>query len=128
MAKTISFRIVCGVAAGYHHNLSGVADKELVNKVAKLWQEIAAEELNKNGSYVSAVAQPGSVIYHTDWGCPEGGESVVVISGSANPEFNKDLDAWKATVVKLAKELKKALSQSTLSVEFFESDFVYLTD
>ena len=126
--KTISFRIVVGVEKGYFHNTKGVAESALVYKVSKLWQELTREEYNESYIYVSAVAQPGAVIYNQEWGCPTGGESVVVLSGSANPTFVKDLDAWKETVVKLAKQLKKELKQSTLTVEFFETDLVYLTD
>ena len=126
--KTISFRIVIGVAEGYYHNVSGVAENALVYKVATLWQKLAKEEFDKTFIYVSAVAQPGSVIYHTQWGCPTGGESVVVLSGSANPNFVKDLNKWRDTVVKLASELKKQLNQTTLTIEFFEADLVYLTD
>lgn len=128
MKQTISFRIVAGVAEGYFHNLNGISDNDLVNKVAKLWQEIAKDTFNESGIYVSAIAQPGSVVYHRGWGCPAGGESVVVLSGTANPEFIEDLDEFREIVIKLAKELKKELKQSTLSVEFFESDFVHLTD
>jgi len=126
--KTLSFRIVTGVESGYHHDVKGVADNSLVFKVSKLWQELAASEFDKSEIYVSAVTQPGSVVYHNQWGCPRGGESVIVLSGSANPNFIEDLGQWKETVVKLAKQLKKELKQSTLTVEFFETDLVYLTD
>jgi len=126
--KTLSFKLAVGVAEGYFHNISGVAENGLVEKVAKIWQELTANEFDESEIYVSAIAQPGSVIYHTDWGCPVGGESVVVLSGSANPTFVKNLNAWKETVLKLARQLKKELKQSTLSVEFFETDFIYLTD
>jgi len=126
--KTISFRIVAGIEKGYFHNTKGVAESALVYKVAALWQELAKSEFDKSEIYVSAVAQPGSVIYHQQWGCPIGGESVVVLSGSANPTFVKDLNKWKETVVKLAKELKQKLNQTTLTIEFQETDLVYLTD
>ena len=126
--KTLSFRITVGVAEGYFHNLSGVAENALVHKVSELWQKIAKEEFDKSEIYVSAVAQPGSVIYHTQWGCPQGGESVVVLSGSANPTFVKDLDVWKNVVIELGKKLKKELKQTTLTIEFQETDLVYLTD
>jgi len=126
--KTLSFRIIAGIAEGYFHNVKGVAEPALVHKVSVLWQELAAEEFNKSNIYVSALVQPGAVVYHQQWGCPVGGESVVVLSGSANPNFVEDLNAWRDVVVKLAKELKKQLSQSTLTIEFFETDLVYLTD
>ena len=126
--KSLSFRLVVGVVEGYYHNVAGVAEDALVENVSTLWQQLAAREFDQNNVYVSVIAQPGAVIYHTDWGCPVGGESVVVLSGSANPTFVKDMEQWKETVVKLAKQLKKQLKQSTLSIEFFETDFIYLTD
>jgi hypothetical protein len=126
MSKTISFRIATGVAQGYYHNLAGVAEKELVNKVASLWQELCEEEFSESGIYPSAVAIPGSVIYSPNWGCPQGGESVVVLTGSANPEFVKDMEAYKDSVLRVAKKLKEELGQTTLTVEFFESNLEYL--
>ena len=126
--KTLSFRLVVGVEKGYYHDVKGVASNELVEKVAELWQELAKREFDETFTYVSAVAQPGSVVYHTQWGCPTGGESVVVLSGSANPTFVKDLNKWKEVVTKLAKKLKQKLKQATLSIEFQETDLVYLTD
>ena len=126
--KTVSFRIVVGIEAGYGHDVAGVADVEIVNKVSTLWQQLAAEEFDSSGIYVAAVVNPGAVVYHRDWGCPESGESVVMVSGSANPQFVQDLNVWKETVIKIAKRIKKELNQSTLAVEFWESDYVYLTD
>jgi len=126
--KTLSFRLTIGIAEGYFHTLNGVAENALVNKVGELWQKLAANEFNQSGIYVSVIAQPAAVVYHTDWGCPVGGESVVVLSGSANPNFVEDLNAWRNTVIKLARKLKKELNQTTLTIEFFETDLVYLTD
>jgi len=125
--KTISFRIITGVAEGYFHDLSGVAKVELATKVAKLWQRLAAEEFKNSNIYVAAAVSPAAVVYHQDWGCPAGGESVVKIEGSCNPQFS-DPEKYKDAVKRVALALKKELKQSTLSIEFWESDFVYLTD
>ena len=126
--KTKSFRIVVGIEAGYEHDVAGVANNEAVKYVAVLWQELAAEEFEKSGVYVATVTSPGAVVYHRDWGCPEGGESVAILSGSANPQFIPDADKYREAVLRIAKKLKVELKQSTLSVEFWESDYVYLTD
>jgi len=128
MKKTTSFRIVAGVAPGYYHELAGVAEPELVAKVASLWQQLAAEEFKNSNIYITAVVSPAAVVYHQDWGCPVGGESVVKIEGSANPQFIENMDEYKNTVKRVALALKKELKQSTLSIEFWESEFVYLTD
>ena len=123
--KSISFRIACGVAAGYYHNLAGVADAALATKVSKLWQELAKVEFEESSIYISAIVSPAAVVYSTDWGCPVGGESIVKIEGSCNPQFSQ-IEDYKAAVLRVAAALKKELSQSTLTVEFFETDLVYM--
>jgi len=123
---TISFRMVVGVAEGYFHNISGVAAPELANKIAALWQQLAKAEFEEFGEYISAAVSPAAVVYNTDWGCPVGGESVIKIEGTCNPQFcNREL--YKPAVMRLAEALKKELQQSTLSAEFWESELVYLT-
>ena len=128
MKKTIGFQMVVGVAKGYFHDLNGVAEKELVEKVAGKWQEIAEEKFKETGVYVSAVTIPGAVVYSPNWGCPQGGESAVVISGVANPTFIEDLAKYKEVVLEIAKALKEELEQSTLTVEFYDREIAYLTD
>ncbi len=121
MKKTVSFKIVLRIVAGYGYNLAGVTSNELVNKIAKDWQKIAEEQVKNNNIYVPAI------IYSPDWGCPVGGESIVKIEGSCNPQF-ADPDKFKDAVLRIARALKKELQQSTLTIEFFESDIVYLKD
>ena len=125
MKKTVSFRIAAGIAAGYYHNLAGVADAALANKVGELWQKLAQKEFEKSNVYVPAIITPASVIYSTDWGCPVGGEAIIRIEGSCNPQF-ADPEEFRAAVLRIAEALKKELQQSTLTVEFFESELVYL--
>ena len=127
MAKTIKFSVVVGVVAGYGHN--NEVESDATEIVAKVWQKAAAEYFAATNIYVSGVVTPGKVVYHTDWGCPVGGEVVAVVSGSANPQFTEDLEAWKQAVIAVAKAVKTELKQSTISVEFQEvEDFVYLND
>jgi len=83
MAKTIKFSVVVGVVAGYGHNNEV---ENAVNIVAEAWQKAAADYFATTGIYPSGVVTPGKVVYHTDWGCPVGGEVVAVVSGSANPQ------------------------------------------
>ena len=124
MAKTLSFKMTIGVNEGYGHNNEA---QNPVKTVATEWQKIAAEHFSETGRYVSAVLSPSTVVYHTQWGCPEGGETTVDISGSANPEFVFNIEEWRLDVLKITKELKKVLKQSTLVVEFHEvEDFHYL--
>ena len=127
MAKTIKFSIAIGVVAGYGHN--NEVGESAVDIVAKAWQKAAADYFATTGVYPSGVVTPGKVVYHTDWGCPAGGETVAVISGSANPQFTEDMAAWKEAVIAVAKAVKAELQQTTVSIEFQEvEDFVYLSD
>lgn len=122
--KTLEFKIVTRVNEGYNHQnekLNGLA------LISEAWQEIAKKVMSETGLYIPAVANQSKTIYHTDWGCPAGGEDTVTLTGVANPEFVKDLEQWKRVVLVLAKQLKDELKQATLTVEFTEvGDFVYL--
>ncbi|MCY6958371.1 hypothetical protein [Clostridium brassicae] len=125
MNKTLRFEIVTGVNKGYFHNNN---QNESLNLVGELWQRIAKQEFEKSNIYVSAVMKVSKTIYNEAWGCPKGGEETIVITGVANKEFVQDMNAWKNTVIKLAKELKKELKQSTLTCEFSEVELFYFKD
>ncbi|WMJ82289.1 hypothetical protein RBU49_08585 [Clostridium sp. MB40-C1] len=125
MNKTLRFEIVTGVNKGYFHNNN---QNESLNLVGELWQRIAKQEFEKSNIYVSAVMKVSKTIYNEAWGCPKGGEETIVITGVANKEFVQDMNAWKNTVIKLAKEVKKELKQSTLTCEFNEVEMFYFKD
>lgn len=123
--KTLNCIIVTGVNKGYfHNNKKEVTEKEM----GTLWQEIALEQFNKTSLYISAVVQKSTTVYNTEWGCPKGGEDTFNISITANPEFIEDLDKWKQVVIDCAKELKKILKQTTMTIEFKEADLIYLKE
>lgn len=122
MNKTLKFEIVTGFNKGYIH----VNEKsEGVDLVGGIWQEIAKREFELNNIYVSAVIKPSKTVYHEEWGCPQKGEETIVLTGVANPEFVDDIEKWKGTVIKLAKELKNQLKQNTLTCEFTEIELHY---
>ena len=122
--KANNFSATIGVVAGCNHD-NEVTDAAAV--VADVWQEKAAEVHESTGIYISAVVSPALTVYGTNWGCPVGGEKTATVSGSANPAFVKDLDAWKQTVIEVVKAVKAELQQTTVVIEFSElSDFVYL--
>ena len=126
--KSKEFSIVIGVDAGYQGQTSGIASNQAAMLVSSKWQEIAANVFEKSGIYVGAAVTASAVVYHTDWGCPVGGERTVNIEGAANPQFTENLKKWQETVVEIAETLKKELKQSTVSIIFRDVDFVYLTD
>lgn len=125
--KTMKFTATVGVVEGYHHKNEGT--NNALKVVSNLWQEIAKNVLDGCGVYVSAILSTSVTVYHTDWGCPVGGEETVTLVGEANPAFTVDMTAWKEAVIAIVKELKVALKQSTIVVTFSEVDeFVYLTN
>jgi hypothetical protein len=120
MAVTISMRANIGVNAGYFHQNGSQPD------FYSLLQQTAGEIYRETGVYVSCLAYPAKAIYHTDWGCPAGGENTYNIESVANPEFAPDVQAWKSAALKLMQAMKVKLKQSTATVQFQESDLEYL--
>ncbi|KGM98510.1 hypothetical protein IRP63_03255 [Clostridium botulinum] len=125
MTKTLKFEIVTGVNKGYFHNNE---QNDILNLVGNLWQKIAKREFEKSNIYVSAVMKASKIIYNEAWGCPEGGEETIVITGVANREFINDLEVWKNIILKLAQQLKNELQQVTLTCEFSEVEMFYFKD
>ena len=124
MKKTLRFEIVTGVQSGYKKLNRDTNNYETI--VGRLWQQNAKDLYDKNNIYISAVIKPSYTVYHQEWGCPNGGERTVVITGVANNEFIDDIETWKDSVLTLAKDLKRQLKQSTMTCEFMETELHYL--
>lgn len=120
---TKKFEIVTGINEGYFHNNEKKQGMEIVGV---LWQKLALEEFNQSEMYISAIVSNSITVYNENWGCPKGGEQTVVITGVANPDFIKDLNKWTESVKRIAIRLKEELKQSTITVEFKETDLLYL--
>ena len=124
--KTIKFSMEIGVVSGYGHNNADAANIT-IDTIGQYWQEEARSVFAACGTYISAVVSGANrTVYNTDWGCPIGGEVTFAISGSANPNFVTDMDAWKDAVLTVAKAMKSRLQQSTVTVEFVEVEMEYL--
>lgn len=126
--KTIKFSATIGVVSGY----GGPAILEQAAKISPdamgiAWQKAAAQVMEQSGVYVSATINSSKALYHTDWGCPEGGEPTYTISGSLNPKFGEPT-AWKQAVIDCIKTVKAGFKQLTVTIEFNEVDQVYLDD
>lgn len=120
--KSISFQATLGVNQGYAHT------NELetaIQAVANEWQKAAAAVHSQLGVYISSVVKDSLTVYHTDWGCPKGGEVTAEISGTCNPEYTS-IEKYKEAVVETLKRCAEELKQSTTQVVFTECDFVYL--
>ncbi|HAG42116.1 MAG TPA: hypothetical protein DCL31_00285 [Clostridium sp.] len=125
MNKTLKFEIVTGINKGYFH-----ANEQTTNLalVGELWQRLANKIYEESGIYVSAIIRESKAVYNEEWGCPIGGEDTVILTGVANQEFVDDIEKWKDTVIKLAKELKNRLKQSTLTCEFMDTELHYFKE
>ncbi|MFA6514526.1 MAG: hypothetical protein WCT50_04555 [Patescibacteria group bacterium] len=128
--KTIKFFASLGVVAGYGHNNETPEPAEVV--AGKVWQEIAAavqqatqSPTNKYGTYIGAVISSSKTVYHTDWGCPVGGEDTVFLTGECNPEFT-ELAAYKTAATEVLRQVGVALKQKTTQICFVETEFEYL--
>lgn len=120
---TIKATIVMGINEGYFHDNE---QADAIEVIGTKWQVQADKVFKETNIYVSAVVSHAKVVYHEDWGCPEGGEVVAVITSSLNPEFVSDKEAWKNAVLSVAKAIRDDLEQSTVTVEFSEIDLIYL--
>ena len=126
MKKTTKFFASLGVIAGYGHDNSAEAIAETPEVTAgKAWQDAAAAVMAATGTYVGAVITAAKTVYHTDWGCPVGGEKTVGITGECNPEYT-EVAAYKAAVVETLRQAALALGQSTTQLCFLEAEFEYL--
>ena len=122
MKKSLKFFATLGVNQGYGHANELASAIEVV---AKEWQKAAAEVYSESGVYVGAVIQDSKTVYHTDWGCPVGGEITATISGEVNPLYT-DINQYKDAVITVLEKVAVALKQSTTQLFFVEGDFVYL--
>ena len=123
MVKSTKFFASLGVVPGYGHD--NVTSENAIEIAGRAWQESAAEVQKNFYIYVSAVIAPAKTVYHTDWGCPVGGENTVLITGECNPQYTS-LDGYKAAVVETLRMTAEKLGQSTTQLTFQEVEFKYL--
>lgn len=81
-----------------------------------------------NREFISFNVTRSYTCYKKEWGCPEGGEPTFNLEAVANPEFVKDLELWRADCIQYLTDLKQIYQQSTVSIQFEDVDFVYLTN
>ena len=120
--ETESFEIIMGVTAGYFHNNED-SIKEVEFRAD--YQRIATNIFSEYGIYISAVITSGDVVYHTDWGCPAGGEKVFIIKGERNPLFIDDKEKYRKVVEEITSRLMNEYEQTTCSLTWKEVEFSY---
>ena len=128
MEKTEKITLTIGVNTGYgHQNTVDLADPKVFNTFVGWAIEEATKIFQETGIYPSFVATPTRAGYHPEWGCPESGESTMVLSGERNPAFCQNrrayLNAWRM----LAERLKKRFDQTTCTLVRQEVELGYLS-
>lgn len=123
--KTTKFSATLWVNAWYgHNNENEQSAKDIVSKVR---QDAAKKIFDTTWVYISAAISDTNAVYHTDRWCPEWGEKIAEVSGARNPEFMKDVEKYKQSVLDVLSLCQEELDQTTSQVEFNDDiEFVYL--
>lgn len=89
--------IFCGLVSGYQGEGNTATPENAAAAVSSALQSLGVE---------GVAVSPAVCVYHTDWGCPKGGEPVGAFMLQGDPQG----------ILKAAESLRVALKQSTLSV------------
>jgi len=93
--------------------------------VAEEWNEAAAESAATFRVYPpSVVVQVATVGYQIE-GDGQRAEQVVTLTGTLNPHWGDDQEAWRAAVLDVVQRLGDRFGQETVQVNFEEVEVVY---
>jgi len=134
MNNTVGFKITFGVNQGYFHSNENKPETDIISDdIIDMISSVANEPYGmgslfgqKRDIYVSGILTPASVCYPKMFGCPNGGEKGFVYSGCMNPNFVENKNAYMQAVESLAKKIKEKYKQSTVTVEFVDTEMLYL--
>lgn len=134
MNNAVSFKITFGVNEGYFHNNEN-NDSILVisNDIIDMISKVASEPYGrgslfgqKRDVYVSGTLTSVNICYPSMFGCPQGGEKGFIYAGCMNPAFVDNKNSYMQAVESLAKRIKEKYKQSTVTVEFVDTEMLYL--
>ena len=118
--EAIGWSVAMGLLPSYGHDNDPVEVSLARDNLARQWEAAMAATEKWTGIMVSAVMSDATVHYPVELGCPKGGESVVVISGSSNPtkipadRFDDYIDAVEMAV----QTVREAMGQNSVRIEF----------
>jgi hypothetical protein len=123
--KTEKYILTIGINAGYkddYKTQNNINIKDFTKIAMRLAEEVYAEDL----IYPSFVCNKARVGYREEWGCPEDGELVFVLTGVRNPKFIKSEKDFDVAWAHFALKLKKYFRQKTCTLEKQVLNFEYL--
>lgn len=118
--EAIGWSVAMGLLPSYGHDNDQEAVQEAREFLATEWNRAMEFTLGQTDILVTAVLSDATAIYPASLGCPRGGESVVVLSGSSNPtkitadQFGAYIEAVEATV----QLVRKTMRQNSVRIEF----------
>lgn len=125
MASEMSqqFTATFGVHAGYgqHTSAPNVQEQWVSSCIHRAIDYVR----DASGVVVGCVVSPARVFYPTEFGCPDEGEVVIVVSGAHNPKFC-GADSWREAVEVFVEHLKDSLRQERVTLTFSLCETVYL--
>ena len=74
---------------------------------------------------VAAIGMLSRCVYSTQFGCPPGGEPVMIFQGNCNPKFD-DLEKYKSCAKLVLFEVAWKMKQATTQITFFDSELLYV--
>ena len=134
MNNAVSFKITFGVNQGYFHSNENKPETDIISDdIIDMISKVANEPYGmgslfgqKRDIYVSGILTQANICYPSMFGCPQGGEKGFIYSGCMNPNFVDNKNSYMQAVESLAKMIKKKYQQSTVTVEFVDTEMVYL--
>lgn len=120
--QSLVFSATFGTSPGYGEHTGIMGDWEHIGEAVH--EEIAYVQ-DLSGVVVGCVVHRANVFYPRQFGCPELGESAVVLTGAHNPKF-VGVDSWREAVTVLVERLKDRLRQERVTLTFSPCETVYL--
>lgn len=118
--EAIGWSVAMGLVPGYGHGNAGMSLDDRRTYLTTNWTEIMFRIQTETGFLVTAVLSEARALYPGGLGCPEGGEHVVMLSGSSNPTkvSPEQFDDYVAAVERAVYMLRDVMEQNSVRIEF----------
>lgn len=124
MYQTECMKAIVGIPEKYKY----ISEQDIEGYISYSLIDYVNEIEKRTGIYISIETNITRVHYKNEWGCPNEvtGERCVCIQALRNPKFMNNSVIWKNACIELMKLIKDEWKQSTISVQFFNTDMFYL--